>query len=157
MSEASVPAQAEIISDKLVALAGTDHQSVDTGGPVGDWDRPGQHDAYPQPALEWRGPVAFARAYAAVPGIDHDFGTRWGSNGDQRVSLRVELSREEGLLYVYDPTWDEYAVIGSDAPLAAVQDAFARVLQLGENAAVEDFVALLPHVPAVRPSPGPAL
>jgi hypothetical protein len=41
--------------------------------------------------------------------------------------------------------------------LAGVQDTFARVLQLGENAAVEDFIALLPHVSAVRPSPGPEL
>ena len=157
MGEGSVPDQSESISDKLVALAGNEHQSVDKGDPVGYWYRFGQHDVYPQPVLEWRGPVAFARAYAAAPGIDHDFGTRWGSNGDQRVSLRVELSREEGLLYVYDPTWDEYAVIGTDVPLAGVQDAFARVLQLGENGAVEDFMALLPHVSAVRPSPGPEL
>ena len=157
MSEASVPAQAEIISDKLVALAGTDHQSVDTGGPVGDWDRPGQHDAYPQPALEWRGPVAFARAYAAVPGIDHDFGSRWGSNDDQRVSLRLEFGADTGLLYVYDPTWDEYAILGADVPLAVAEDAFARALQFGEHAAVEDFVTLLPHVPADRRSPGPEL
>ena len=157
MSEGSVPAQAESISDKLVAWAGNEHQSVDKGDPVGYWDRLGQHDVYPQPVLEWRGPVAFARAYAAAPGIDHDFGMRWGSNRDQRVSLRVEDGAETGLLYVYDPTWDEYAIIGSDVPLAAVQDAFARALQFGEQAAVEDFVTLLPHVPADRRSPGPEL
>ena len=157
MSEASVPDQSEGICDRLVAWAGNEHQSVDKGDPVGYWDRLGQHNAYAQPALEWRGPVAFAGAYGAVPGIDHDFGMRWGSNRDQRVSLRVEFGADTGLLYVYDPTWDEYAVIGTHVPLAAVKNAFARVLQLGEHAAVEDFIALLPHVPAVRPSPGPEL
>ena len=157
MSEASVPAQAEIISDKLVALAGNEHRDVDAGNPGDHWYRLRQYDNTTVPVLEWRGPVAFARAYGALPGIDHEFGTRWGSNGDQRVSLRLKNGDETGLLYVYDPTWDEYAVIGTDVPLAGVQDAFARVLQLGENAAVEDFIALLPLVSAVRPSPGPEL
>jgi hypothetical protein len=67
-------------------------------------------------------------------------GTSWGPNGDQRVSLRIELGGEAGLLYVHDPTWDEYAVLGSDVPLTAVEDAFGRALRLGEQAAVEDFV-----------------
>ena len=131
MREASVPDQFESTSDKLVALAGNEAQTVDTGDPVADWYRVGQHDTYRQPALEWRGPVSFARAHAAVPGIERDFGSRWGSNGDQRVSLRVEVGSDTGLLYVYDPTWDEYAVIGSDVPLAAVKYAFARSPQLG--------------------------
>ena len=157
MGEASVPAQAESICDKLVALAGNEHHDVDAGNPGDHWYRLGQHDVYPEPVLEWRGPLAFARACAAAPGIDHDFGTRWGSNGDQRVSLRLEVGDETGLLYVYDPTWDEYAVIGTDVPLAAALDAFARWPQLGEHSSVEDFVALLPHVSAVRPAPGPEL
>ena len=157
MREASVPDQCDRTSDKLVALAGKEAQTVDTGDPVADWYRVGLHDTYRQPALEWRGPVAFARAYGAVPGIDHDFGARWGSNDDQRVSLRLEDGDETGLLYVYDPTWDEYAVIGTDVPLAAVKNAFAAALQIGEHAAVEDFLALLPHVSAARPSAGPEL
>ena len=157
MSEASVPAQAEIISDKLVALAGNEHHHVDAGNPGEHWYRLGQHDAYPQPALGWRGPLAFARAPGTIPGSDHDFGSRWGSNGDQRVSLRVELGCEEGLLYVYDPTWDEYAILGTDVPLAAVENAFARWPQLGEHPSVEAFVTLLPQVSAVRPAPGPEI
>ena len=132
-------------------------RSAPTGDPVDHSCRFQQHDAYPQPALEWRGPLAFARAHGAVPGIDHDFGMRWGSNRDQRVSLRVEFGADAGLLYVYDPTWDEYAVLGTGFRLAAVQDAFARALQLGEHPSVEAFVALLPKVSAVRPAPGPEL
>ena len=157
MSDASVPDQSESISDKLVALAGNENQNVGAGDPVDYWYRPWQHVASRQPVLEWRGPVAFARTHAAVPGIERDFGARWGSNGDQRVSLRVEVGSDTGLLYVYDPTWDEYAVIGSDVPLAAVENAFAAALQIGEHAAVEDFVTLLPNVHADRRSPGPEL
>ena len=100
MREASVPAQSDIISDELVALAGNEVQTVDTGDPVAGRYRVGLHDPYRQPALEWRGPVSFARAYTAVPGIERDFGSRWGSNGDQRVSLRVEVGSDTGLLYV---------------------------------------------------------
>lgn len=157
MREASVPDQCDRTSDKLVALAGKEAQTVDTGDPVADWYRVGLHDTYRQPALEWRGPVSFARAHAAVPGIERDFGSRWGSNGDQRVSLRVEVGSDTGLLYVYDPTWDEYAVIGSDVPLAAVENVFARSSQLGEHPPVEAFVTLLPNVPPVRPTLGPEL
>ena len=157
MSEASVPAQAEIMFDKLVALAGNEHHDVDAGNPGDHWYRLRQYDNTTVPVLERKGPVAFARAYGAVPGIDHDFGARWGSNDDQRVSLRVDFDDEAGLLYVYDPTWDEYAVIVTDVPLAAVQDAFARALHLGEHVAVEDFVALLPRAPEVCPSLWPEL
>jgi len=157
VSEASVPDQSERNSDEFFELANTHLQNAELSDPVDHWFPPWQHDTYRDPALEWRGPVAFARAYAAVPGIERDFGSRWGSNGDQRVSLRVEVGSDTGLLYVYDPTWDEYAVIGSDVPLAAVENAFASALQIGEHSAVEDFVALRPHVSAARPSAGPEL
>ena len=153
MSQASVPDQSESISDELTAFAGNEKWV----NPGDRWYWPTQPDAFPEPVQGWRGPMAFSRAFGTTPGIDHDFGMRWGLNRDQRVSLRVELGCEEGLLYVYDPTWDEYAVIGSGVPLAAVKDTFARALQFGEHLAVEDFVALLPHMSAVRPSPGPEL
>ena len=157
MSEASVPSQAEIISGKLVTLVGNEPHNVDTGDPVDHsyWFQ--QNDACPHPALDWRGPLAFARAHEALPGIDHEFGTRWGSKRDQRVRLRVEVGAETGLLYAYDPTWDEYAVIGANVPLAAALDAFARWPQLGERPSVEALVTLLPKVSAVRPAPGPEL
>ena len=153
MSQASVPDQSESSSDELIALA-SNEKRVDPGD---RWYWPKQPDAFPEPVQEWRGPMAFSKAYGSIPGINHDFGMSWGSNRDQRVSLRVELGREEGLLYVYDPTWDEYAVIGTDVSLSAVETAFARAPQFGEHDAVEDFVALLPNVPPVRPTLGPEL
>jgi hypothetical protein len=157
MGKGSVPDQSEGISDKLIALAGNEHHNVETSDPVDDGYTLGQHDTDTQPALKWRGPVAFARAHGSATGIDHHFGTRWGSNADQRVILRVEVGNDAGLLYAYDPTWDEYAVIGSDVPLAMVKDAFTRSLKLVEHPWVEDFVALLPSVTAVRRSLEPEL
>jgi hypothetical protein len=106
-------------------------------------------------ALEWRGPIGFARTYGAVPGIHHDFGIRCGPNGDQPVSLRVELGADAGLLYVYDLTWDEYAVIGSDVPLAAVEKAFAQAWLLEERPPVEDFVTMFQARGATRPPAEP--
>jgi hypothetical protein len=157
MSEASVPDHSESTSDRLVALAGDEAENVDADDPVDNWYRLGLDHAYRHPILEWMGPVAFARAYGAVPGIEHGFGTCWGSNCDQRVSIRVGLGGGAGLLYLHDPTWDEYAVLDSDIPLAAVEDACAHFPQLGEHPSVEDLVALLPHKPVSRPSPGPEL
>jgi hypothetical protein len=152
MRKTSVAGQSGTISDQRVALAGNEPSNV--GDPVDDWYRLRQQDVYRQPALEWSGPVAFTGAYRIFCGIEHDFGTRWGSNGDQRVSLRVEVGGDAGLLYVYDPTWDEYAVLGTQVPLASVENAFGHAQRLGDHLAVEDFVALLPNVPAARPSPG---
>jgi hypothetical protein len=157
MSEASVPDYSGSIFDKLLALAGDEARNVDPDDPVDDWGRLGLHHAYRHPVLEWTGPVAFARAYGAVSGIEYGFGTCWGSNGDQRLRLRMRVGSNGGLLYVYDTIWDEYAVLGSDIPLAAVQDACAGFPQFGEHSSVEDLVALLPHTPASRPSPGPEL
>ena len=146
MADNSVLEQPEGTYEEPIASAAR----VGKADPVGDWCQFEQRDTHPQPALGWQGPLAFARSHTAARGIDHDFGSRWGPNGDQRVSLRVEVGATTGLLYVYDPTWDEYAVLGTDLRQAAVQDAFARAPRLGEHVAVEDFVALLPHVPAVR-------
>jgi hypothetical protein len=157
MSEASVPDRSGSIFDEFVALDGDEARNVDADDPVDDWYRLGLHHAHRRRVLEWTGPVAFARAYGAVPGVERGFGTRWGANGDQRVSIRVGVGCDSGLLYVHDPTWDEYAVIGSNIPLAAVQDACAGSPQLGEHPSVEDLVALLPRMPTSRPSSGPEL
>jgi hypothetical protein len=73
----------------------------------------------------WLGPIAFQAQYGADdsihPGIDHDYGRRWGAAGDQRISLRHPPGADRGLLYAYDPTWDEYAVLSTGASVQAVQ------------------------------------
>ena len=46
MSEAIVPAQAEGICDKLVALAGNENQNVDAGNPGDHWYRLRQYEQH---------------------------------------------------------------------------------------------------------------
>jgi hypothetical protein len=75
--------------------------------------------------LEWLGPIAFTRRHAGR-GVDRDFGDHWGRLGDQRLTVRHQLGADHGLLYVYDPTWREYAVLADDVPLDAVHAATAR-------------------------------
>ena len=77
---------------------------------------------------------------------------RWGSNGDQRVSLRHLIAADRGLLYVYDPTWDEYAVLFRDVPVAAVEAAFTRALQTDIHMSPQSFAAIVAQQPAA-PAP----
>ena len=156
MTEAALPDQCRTIANNLGVLASNERQRSDTGDP-GHQHPLGHQDTHRQPVLEWRGPAAFARAYGRACGIDHNLAACWGSNGDQLVRLRVESGSSSGLLYVYDPTWDEYAVIDPDIPVAAVQEAVARAQELSKHVVVEDFMALLPQAPAVHPSAGPEL
>ena len=156
MTEAALPDQCRTIANNLGVLAGNERHRSDTCDP-GHRHPIGHQDTYRQPVVEWRGPAAFARAYGAVSGIVHHFGTSWGPNADQRVRLRVEFGSNAGLLYVYDPTWDEYAVIDPDIPLVTVQEAVARAQQLDKHVAVEDLMALFPQALTVHPPAGPEL
>lgn len=95
------------------------------------------------PALTWMGPAAFQVRYGELPGIDHDFGMGWSAGGDQRISLRQDISGHGGLLYVYDPTWDEYAVLLSNVTDAAVNHAFATALATDIHLTAQRFAALV--------------
>jgi len=101
--------------------------------------------------LAWMGPAAF---HAQFPpgGLDHDFGMLWGANGDQRLSLRLPAGRGHGLLYAYDPTWDEYAVLCRNASSAAVEGTFARALHSDIHMSPASFAALVAQEP---PTPAP--
>jgi len=96
--------------------------------------------------LAWMGPAAFHAQFPPA-GLDHDFGMRWGANGDQRLSLRLPTGRDHGLLFAYDPTWDEYAVLSRDASTAAVEGAFARALQSDIHMPPASFAALVAQEP----------
>jgi len=104
--------------------------------------------------VTWLGPAAFHAQFHDAPGLDHDFGMRWGANGDQRLSLRVPVGGDSGLLYAYDPTWDEYAVLLREASTAAVEVAFARAMQSDIHMSAASFAALVPQEP---PTPAPAI
>lgn len=76
--------------------------------------------------LEWMGPKAFDNL--DIAGLDHDYGMRWGARGEQRISLRLQENSSIGLLYAYDPTWEEYAVLSRAASRSAVEAAFADAI-----------------------------
>lgn len=104
--------------------------------------------------LEWLGPIAFARRHAG--GVDRDFGDQWGRAGDQRLTVRHPLGVDHGLLYVYDATWDEYAVLADDVPLKAVHDVTARAATAAldpHTTASQISSALLSEMAAVSPKP----
>jgi len=112
---------------------------------------PARHGVAVEAGLAWMGPAAFHAQFPPAD-LDHDFGMRWGANGDQRLSLRLPTGRDHGLLYAYDPTWDEYAVLCRNASSAAVEGAFARALQSDIHMSPASFAALVAQEP---PTPAP--
>jgi len=114
----------------------------------------GHRSADVEAGLTWMGPATFHAQFHDAPGIDHDFGMRWGANGDQRLSLRVPVGDDRGTLYAYDPTWDEYAVLCREASTASVEGAFARAVQSDIHMSAASFAAL---VAQGGPAPAPAI
>jgi hypothetical protein len=91
-----------------------------------------------------------------VPGIDQDYGMRWGPNRDQRISLRRTPGAAEGMLYAYDPTWDEYALIQRRVPASTVGDVFLAALKRDEHLQVEEFAGRLEAARDIRTRALPA-
>ena len=98
--------------------------------------------ASPPREPDWVGPKAFHARYGIV-GVDHEFGMRWGERREQRISLRRHPGATHGLLYAYDPTWDEYAVLAHDVPEPAVEAAFAQALAVDTHMHVLEFTELV--------------
>jgi hypothetical protein len=94
--------------------------------------------------LHWMGPRAFKARYGVQPGVDRDFGMWWGPRHDQRVSHRRDtLDSPTGLLYAYDLTWDEYAVLATDIPWTAVETIINRALASDTRMSAEAIAGLL--------------
>jgi len=104
----------------------------------------------PEVEVSWIGPLQFHQQYGDLAGIDQAYGMRWGSNGDQRVSLRRPVGADRGLLYVYDPTWDEYGVLFHDVSLATVEAAFSRAVQTDIHMSAQSFAAIVATQAAPR-------
>ena len=104
----------------------------------------GPPTAPPKPAIEWVGPKAFDTQHRTIRGIDRDYGMRWGQRSNQRISLRLDGEEAtQGLLYAYDPTWQEYAVLSTTAPRAAVDRAFAHATDTDIHMPIESFAHLV--------------
>lgn len=114
-------------------------------------------DSTPTPQLDWVGPITFARRHPGPPGIDVDLGHDWGPRGDQRISWRHDPDGTVGLLYAYDPLWDEFAVLATDMARGVVEHAYRLVARDPRVATVEAFAALarrlvLTPMPRIEPA-----
>lgn len=98
----------------------------------------------PKPSIEWVGPKAFDALHRTITGVDRDYGMRWGPRSNQRISLRLDGdAATHGLLYAYDPTWQEYAVLSTSASRAAVDRAFAHAADTDIHMPIETFAQLV--------------
>ena len=94
--------------------------------------------------LDWTGRHAFTARYAVQPVVDAILGTRWGPRHDQSVSFHLAtVDSPTGLVYAYDLTWDEYAVLATDVPRAAVEAALGRALASDAHLTLEALAGLL--------------
>jgi len=100
--------------------------------------------------LAWVGPAAFQRQAGTGGGGDLDVGSSWGRRRDRRVAVRTAPGSSSGLLYAYDATWDEYAVLALGVDPEVVREAYRSLPDRDDGADVEDLVRAL-HARA----PGP--
>jgi hypothetical protein len=84
-------------------------------------------NAAPARLGDWISQARFDQHYGAA-GIDIDYGTCWGVRENQRVSLRIRPDAGHGVVYAYDPLWNECLVIADVATWAEVSDAVQAVL-----------------------------
>jgi hypothetical protein len=105
----------------------------------------GQREAdVSQRRLDWIGRHAFTARYAVQPVVDLVLGMRWGPRHDQSVSHHLDtVNSPTGLVYAYDRTWDEYAVLAIDIPTTAVEAAMGRTLARDAHPTLEVFAGLL--------------
>ena len=127
------------------ATVGEDHAA----NPYGGHNFPADSTATSDPVarlrrLDWIGPHAFKARYGTQPGVAADFGMWWGPRHDQRIChRRASLDSPNGLLYAYDLTWDEYAVLAIDVPSAAIEAVIHRALASDTRMSAEVIAGLL--------------
>lgn len=120
-----------------------------------------EHPAPPSRRLTWVGPLAFQRATVAQRGTDMDLGFDWGDGRDTRISCRREPDATRGLLYAYNRTWDEYAILADNISVQHVETVYkATVLGAGHpslDAFILNLYLLRPtHTPPHQAPPAPA-
>ena len=94
--------------------------------------------------LDWMGRHAFTARYAMQPAVDPILGARWGPRHDQSVLHHLDTEDSPtGLVYAYDLTWDEYAVLATDVPRAAVEAALGGTRAGDTHLTLEVFAGLL--------------
>ena len=89
-----------------------------------------------------------------------DLGFDWGDGRDTRISCRREPDATRGLLYAYNRTWDEYAVLADNISVDHVETVYkATVLGVGHpslDAFILNLYLLRPtHTPPQQAQPAP--
>jgi hypothetical protein len=107
--------------------------------------------------LEWMGPRAFESRYDVQPGVDRDFWMWWGPRHDQRICHhRATADSPTDLVYVHDVTWDEYAVMATDVPAAAIAAILNGAKATDTHLTAEAFAGrLADHLSAPTPDSEP--
>ena len=78
------------------------------------------------------------------PVVDPILDSRWGPRHDQSVMHHLATTDSlTGLVYAYDLTWDEYAVLATDVPRAAVDAALGRARAGDAHPTMETLAGLL--------------
>jgi len=95
--------------------------------------------------LTWINERTFARISARHSGIDEDLGLRWGPRRDIRISMRAPSEGGPVLLYGYDPTWNEYAVLDVAADPRSARAAFSLAVAIDPQMSPARFVHLYEH------------
>jgi hypothetical protein len=107
----------------------------------------------------WISPARFQIAATGLDGGEIDYGFFWGARHDQRVSLRLHGTGSAGVLYAYDPLWDEYRILASDISRRDAAAAVAEVADvLGTRGLPVDVLAqtLQYRLSRVQPATAPA-
>jgi hypothetical protein len=97
--------------------------------------------------LDWMGRHAFTARCAIQPAVDPILGMGWGPRHDQSVVHHLAtLESPTGLVYAYDLTWDECAVLAIDVPTTAVEAALGRALASDAHLILDVFAGLLADI-----------
>jgi hypothetical protein len=79
---------------------------------------------------KWISPARFRLAISGIDGGEIDYGEFWGSRHDQRVALRMTANDQAGVLYAYDPLWDEYRIIAQHVTRREAAAAVGEVAEI---------------------------
>jgi hypothetical protein len=127
------PAAAEdpfVIAERITTRLDAGVTDIDELNAAAYGPRIGDHAGNRADGLKWLGPRAFVAQYGPGTPADRHYGMRWCARGDQRITLRPNAAGDRGLLFAYDPTWDEYAVLADDVQTRAVDAALQHAVQI---------------------------
>jgi hypothetical protein len=156
-ASASQPIDFAAYQQRLLQLAVAAHLALERGvtdpaviRDLAEHDPVHVHDC---PAgFTWIGPKAFERIAFHYKGIDDDLGMLWGPRHDVRISLRAPSDARTGLLYAFDPTWDEYTVLDGNARTEHAVATFQLATEIDPHMDPARFLQIYQHLRTLEPA-----